>query len=78
MNIFPSLEEQDQEESLRIMILLEDNIDVWKLDEEHQRKKAEHFEFSIKNATLIAQGFELEEENFFEDSIISFDLLWPY
>ena len=48
--LLPSLEALDRDETLRVMILLEDNIDLWKLDEEHQRKKAEHLEFSIKNA----------------------------
>ena len=35
MMMLPSLEDEDRDESLRIMILLENNIDLWKLDEEH-------------------------------------------
>ena len=56
--VLPSLEDTDQNETLRVMIILEHNIDLWKLDEEHQRKKAEHLEFSIKHQSLIAEGFE--------------------
>ena len=72
---FPGLEELEKDETLRIMILLEQNIDLWKLDEEHQRKKAEHLEFNIKHAQLIQQGFDEDEErsNPFADSVISYD-----
>ena len=35
LTLFPSLEDADQDETLRVLILLEENIDLWKLDEEH-------------------------------------------
>ena len=73
--LLPSLEDVDQDETLRIMILLENNVDLWRVDEEHQRKKAEHVEFSIKHQSLIAEGFEQDsvKSNPFENSIISYD-----
>lgn len=56
------------------MILLEDNLALYKHSEEYQRKKAEMVEFDDYNLELLKKGFDEEDlVSLAASSLISYD-----
>jgi len=51
------------EETMRAMILLQDNIELWKQDVEHRKRKAEIIEFNKLHAEFIARGINLDDDS---------------
>ena len=76
LNLFQSLDGKDKEATLKVMILLDDNIAVFREAAKHQAKKAEMVEFDERALELLRKGFREEElVSLAGSSIISYETL---
>ena len=74
LTLFQTLDPIDQEVTLKVMILLEDNIVLFKKADELQRKKAQQVEFDEEKLALLRKGFADEDlVSLADSSIVSYD-----
>ena len=73
LNVFQSLDGQEQFETMKVMVLLEDNVALFEKAEQDQIKKAQFVEFDEERLNLLRQGFQEEDLVSLAGSMVSYD-----
>ena len=74
--LFQSLDHMDQQITMKVMMLLEDNLAIFKRAEFNQKKKAQIVDFDDEQLDLLKKGFDEEDMvSLAGSSLISYDTL---